>query len=788
MNLQIHVRRLLRSRAFVATAVLVLGLGLGANLILFNTAYALLWRPLRFHQPDRLVTIESRSAAGDLSHVVTGKDAWTVRGQTAEVAGVGLTGRRRLVSIIQGEDATDLASAQADAGYFRVLGLRPVCGRFFGDDDELGNATERPAVLAESAWRSHFGADPAVVGRSFVVQEGGARRQVRVVGIVPGMATLPFAADADLFFPIASASPAVRDNGGDAWYHAILRLRPGVSMSRASARMDAALKASSPDWGRFWMQPLRSSVSPTNRRTVALLFASSCLLLLLTCANLASLFAARSLAHGYETAVHLALGATRWRMFTANFREALLVCGTGTGLAFLVEDSTRPVIARLIPAVKNSGPELLSTGPVLLLFGLLAGLAVSCIVSVASGLRFRFESVATALAQGGRSTGTGRLRTALASVQLAIVLTLLTVSGMVGRSFLAALRTSPGLDPQGVVMFQVSLPGPQKSELAVIADLADRLRAISTATSVTFAAESPVGSPAFSTVTSARQGALLPADPMIEYRLIGPSYFEAIRAHLAAGRGFSPEEVMQYRPVAILNESAARLLFPADPPLGRVIHLGIGDRKSEVVGVVKEIRTEGLDLPGAPMVYLPYFPQFGLRFIVRTSTRPDAFLPLVRARLGAAGAGILVQRFQTLAGILDDTIRDRRNSGELVAAFAVLGLLISSVGLYGTLAAQVEQRRREFSLRMALGATARQAAQAIISEGMRIVLTGAVAGIGASIAAGRVMQKELYGVKPMDPASLAIALALLVTAAAAAGLVPVLKAGRTDLITTLNAQ
>ena len=206
------------------------------------------------------------------------------------------------------------------------------------------------------------------------------------------------------------------------------------------------------------------------------------------------------------------------------------------------------------------------------------------------------------------------------------------------------------------------------------------------------------------------------------------------------------------------------------------------------MGVVKDIRTEGLDRAPAPMVYLPYFPQFGLRFIMRTNRPADTLLPLLRARAREAGPGILLQRFQPLSGILDETVRGRMVSGVLVGGFALLGLLIGSVGLYGTLAAQVQQRQREIGVRIALGATVRQVASAVVGEGLRIVGLGAAAGIAASALAGRLIQRELYGVGPLDVTSFAIALALLLGVTLAACLLPAHKASRVDPVRALNAQ
>jgi ABC-type antimicrobial peptide transport system permease subunit len=229
-------------------------------------------------------------------------------------------------------------------------------------------------------------------------------------------------------------------------------------------------------------------------------------------------------------------------------------------------------------------------------------------------------------------------------------------------------------------------------------------------------------------------------------------------------------------------------LFPGEAAIGRTIHSGIGELRSTVVGVARDIRTEGLDQAAVPMVYLPYFPQFGLRFMVRSGIAPAALLPILRARLRAEAPGVLLQRFRPLDEILGDTVRERMISGILVGGFALLGLMIGSVGLYGTLAALVQQRRREIGVRIALGATVSRVTTGILGEGLRIVMFGALAGMAASVAAGRLIERELYGVGPLDLPSFALALAILSSAALAACLIPALQAARLDPVEALNVQ
>ncbi len=795
MSVHIHLRRLLRSHVFLVTAILVLGLGLGVNMILFNTVYALLWRPLNFSEPDRLVTLSGRSAAGELSTLTTGEHAWTLQQQGAVIQEMGVISRGRLVTIFIGDESVDMTSAAVNSGYFKALGLRPVAGRFFSEEEDRGENPEERGVLTEAIWRSHFGSDPSVVSRVFTIQYGAQRRPMRIVGIVPGAATLPFAPDAEILLPIPSASAPVRTNLGTAQYHAVVRLRPGLGLAQASAQIDAALENMESNsrfgvWGHHWVEPLRSALAPVNRETILLLYGSACLLLMLTCANLASLFVARAIARAHETSVRVALGATGRRVLRDNFQEALLVCAAGTGLAFTLESWVRPLIARFLPAVNGVGPELLATGPVLLAFGILICLGVSAVVSAATGLRLHESSLALALSRGGRSVSSqaGRLRAGLVAAQLAIVLTLLTLAGMMGRSFISAMRSPPGLDPKGVITFQASILGTQRPSLPAVVDLADRIAAVPGARSVAFAAELPVGSTAISAATAADRDNIVSSDPVIAYRLIDRSYFETLGAHFEAGRPFSDDEIQLGRPVVILNQAASQQLFHGEGPIGRNVQPAFLNQKSVVVGVVKDIRTEGLDQAPAPMIYMPFLPYGNLTFMVRIGGTPGAFLSLLKDRLRANDSGILLRRVRPLVDILDDTVQQRMLAGALLGGFAILGLIISSVGLYGTLAAHVQQRRHEIAVRIALGATGRAVVVNVLGEGMRIVSLGALAGITASAVAARLIQPQLYGVGTLDLTSFAAALMLLSSAALTACLIPAFKAARVDPILALNTE
>ncbi|MBZ5725027.1 MAG: ABC transporter permease [Acidobacteriia bacterium] len=792
----IAIRSLGRASGFSATAIAVLGLGLGVNMILFNAAYALLWRPLRFPAPDRLMTVMQRDAAGEANQVISGWQSAVLREQTTAAEEIGLAGTSPRVTVFQGNEPVDLEAAEVSSGYFRALGLRPLAGRFFAREEDLGEGAEQQALLTEAAWRKHFAGDYNVVGRRFAWQAGSERRQLRVVGIVPGAATLPFASGAELLLPIPWLAAEVSKDQNNLQYRAIVRLKAGVNAAQASAQLDAAVQAAEragpgAQSRRFWMEPLRAALAPVSRRTIFLLYGAACLLLVLTCANMASLFAARRMGRAHETAVRLALGATRLRLAGAQFQEAALVCMAGTALALLLNRAARPLVLGFLPELRTVGAELLVTGPVLVAFGIVTGLVAALVVALAPEYARGKSDLAATLAQGGRGgmAAAGRWRAALVGAQVALVLTLLTVGGLVGRSFLAAVRSDAGFDATGVVTFQAKLPVGRETILSSGAELAGLIAALPGTRRVAFAEELPVG-PASSSTTSTSAGGFVPTDPSIAFRLVSGSYFDTLGAHMKRGRSFTDDEVARYRTVVVLNEAAARLLFRGEDPIGRIVHTGFTGRRSTVVGVVQDMRTTALDQPGEPMIYMPCLPLHPdtLVFAVRIAGRPAAFLPVLKSRVLAWNSGVRLRNFQPLGELLDDSIRARLVAGALVGGFALLGLIISSVGLYGTLAGQVHQRRREIGVRMALGATVAGVVALVLVRGWRMVAGGALAGLAGSAVAARLVRQELYGVGPTDAASFALALGLLSLAALAACLLPALRAARVDPAEALKTE
>lgn len=668
-DVRLAARGLRRSPGFALAASVTLALGLGANTVLFNAVYALLWRPLPFPEPDRLVALTQKTDETGGPSQASGYDAAWIRAHVASIQEVGLAARRPPTGVLIGGATADLESAWVNSAYLRALALRPQAGRFFGDVEDQGAFTEPVALLAETAWRRYFGGDPSLVGKTITTLQGAKRRPVRIIGILPDRDTLPHVAGAEIVTAIPWLHPDLRSDRGNAQFRTVLRVKSGVSVALASSQVTAALAAGNADLpqrqrrARAWLVPLREALLSGSRTPIWMLYAAAGLLLVLTTANVASLFLARALARQHESAVRTALGASLRHVIRAQFAEALLVCLAGLGAALALNVVAQPLLPDVFPELDEVGTELLRPSGMLVAFGIVCTLAVAGALALMPVLLGRRTSVTAGLTSSGRSvSGRARGREILAAVQLALILVLLALGSLVGRSFMQALRSDPGFNPSGVITFRASLPAEEKARVAEAFEAARIVASLPGTRRVAFSFESPLGG-GFAAKHTAR-AQVDPADPMIPIRLGSSGYLETLGARLLRGRSLTEEEVRSERSVAVLNESAARALFGPQDPVGRVVRSGFGNSVLTIVGLVRDMRTSGLDRAADPAIYYPYLPYFGsgVVFSVRTTEPLDRFIPTVTRRLSSWNAAVVVRSGRSLETALRATIDHSRNT------------------------------------------------------------------------------------------------------------------------------
>ena len=502
---------------------------------------------------------------------------------------------------------------------------------------------------------------------------------------------------------------------------------------------------------------------------------------------MASLFLARALVRQHERAVRTALGASLRHVIRAQFAESLLVCLAGLAAAVALNFAALPILPQVLPELNEVGESLLRPSGMLVAFGIACTLAVAGALALMPILLRRQVSVTSGLTSAGRGISVrARGREILAAVQLALILVLLALGSLVGRSFMQALRSDPGFNPAGVITFRASLPADQKARVAEAFEAARIVASVPGTRRVAFSFESPLGGGFAAKHTS--RAHLDTTDPMIPMRLASSGYLETLGARLLRGRSLTEEEVRLERSVAVLNESAARALFGQEDPVGRVVRTGFGNSVLTIVGLVRDMRTAGLDRPADPAIYYPYLPYFGsgVVFVVRTTEPLDLFIPAVTRRLSAWNASVVVRSGRSLEAGLRATIRPRLRAGYLLGAFALLGLLIGTVGLYGTLSADVSRHSRDLGIRLALGASAASILHEVVGRGARLVAVGVVLGTAGSAGAATSIRGHLFGIAPWDGASFVTAVTLMVVAAMIAILLPALRAARIDPAVTLR--
>ena len=819
-----HALRLLgRDPAFTFTALATLALGIGLNTAIFSVAYGVLWRPLPYPNPDRLVMISSAQQTETgikafstwppvsydaLRPRVTTLDALAAYNST----NAQLTGR--------GEPLT-VPGLEVSPNFFATLGITPALGRAFltgvtaGDDD-------RSAIISDRLWRSSFEADPAIIGQLIVV-DGVPRIIVGVLPptfsfrpAVPRLGVLP---ETDVFLP--NRWPG--DTGSRAFLSLLGRMKAGVTPQRAEAELTAlagdgsvvpagalAMAGAFTASGRVLarVSGLQEYGSGSMRTLLLILLGAVSFVLVIACVNVANLQMARLSARRGELSVRMALGAGRGRIVRQLLTEAIVLSllggSLGVLLAFIAIQVTLPLVPQaILPRLGGIvidgrvmgfclGLSLIST----LLIGLLPALRVSG-AAFGEGLALH--------AGGARATGDRQgewLRTLLVAAQIALTLVLLIGAGLLIHSFVRLTSVSPGFEASGhdgvLQTVRVTLPEdlvdrPERMQ-AFARGVLERIEHLPGVTSASVINSAPFGMMFIQTdfdVEGQPRSKLFAGTPKIE-----PGYFKTMGIPLRAGRDFSAGDTTDTPKVAIVSERIVRECFPGGPTeaLGRRVRVDDRGEWLTVVGVVADVRQQGLDQDVKPMIYAPYQQErtspFLLRFvsfIARTST-PASVSEGIRAEIRRAAPDLPIETARTMDEALAASVAQPRFRTVLLGLFATAATLIATCGLYGLMAYSVTQRRREIGVRMALGATRRDVLRLVLTRALRVVIAGLAVGLAGAAGVTRVLQTFLFGVTPTDPVVFTMVTLLLLAVGLMAAWVPARRATRIDPWAALRAE
>src|SRR6059058_1694482 len=792
-DLRYAVRLLLKNPSITIVAIFALALGIGANTAIFSVINAVLLRPLPYPDAGKLIVLREyshtfeRGAVGYMNWLdwhasqKSFTDLTLVRREAANFSlGSGVGSPERLHGL------------RASSGFLSVMGLKPKIGRDLSAADDIAGAPN-VALISENLWRKHFAGSPSVLGRRALIN--GLEREI--IGVFPD--DLQFGRNPDVLLPLSEIAnePWMRNRDSHQGFWGIGRLKPGVTLSQAKSDLNATaidLEKKYPQTNtarRVNMRPLFETTVGDYRASLNLLLAAVVCVLLIACANVANLQLARALARYRELAMRAALGASRWVIARQLLIESTLlaVIGAIAGV-FLTLWSMDAILALTPPRLPRFHEAKIDMH--VLAFTTFAALLAGVLVGVWPAWRIsNAKSISLALHEaGGRSASDGpgrqRMRSGLVITQVALAIVLLAGAGLTLKSFWHAENAPLGFDPHGVVNFEIALPDakyktPEQKD-AFWTQLLQRMQSIPGVQATAVSANSPFDDTEEDSYFHVTGTPPVPADqrPTAETSVVSPDYFRVMRMPILRGRGFGPEDLPAEKGHSrsiIIDESFAQKYFAGKDPIGQ--HIDDNDTLDEhappmtIVGVVPRTRNEApgeLNVESLHLVqeYLlaSQDPQPESQLHVRTSLRDIApMVAAVKREVESLDPDQPIGRITTMNEAIASSLATRRLTMVLLAAFAVLALVLASVGLYGVMALTVAQRTRELGIRMALGAERTNIFKLVLSQGMTLIAIGIGIGLIGAIAAGRALMSLLYNVGTIDPGAVITAVTSLVLVA-----------------------
>jgi predicted permease len=820
-DIRYALRTLRNSPAFTGIAILTLALGIGANTAIFSLIDTVVLRMLPVQNPQELVQLShldpTRGGQGDLYFTNT---IWEQVRDHQDVFSSTLAWSTDRFDLAQGGAVQNANGVLVSGDFFNALGVRPVAGRLLTvADDQRGCPSL--AVISYGFWQDHFAGAPNAIGSTLSL----SHHPFQIVGVSsPGFYGLDVGRKFDIAIPICSA-PVFdgKDSRLDIrswWWLAIMgRLKPGVSPQQLKARLDVfsstVFAAAVPnDWDpddqkkfRTWSllsAPAATGPSELRRQfdqPLNILMAVVGLVLLIACANIASLMFARAVARSKEIAVRKALGASRLRLIRQLLTECLLLSSAGALLGFLFARWGTALLVRYLSTTGNNVFLDLSIDARILAFTVAVAMFTGILFGVLPAFRSSSVSLTSAM-KGSQAQQTDRgLRFRpgkwIVATQLALSLLLLIVAGLFLHSMLKLATLDLGFDRSNVLLVNSDLKSagiPTEQCLAIHDEIESRLRSLPGVISVGRSVRTPVSNFEWDQhilVDSPNAPKGDDADAYLNF--VSPGYFPTLRTPLLEGRNFAATDTKTSAPVAIVNETFARKFFPGTSPIGKYVRRDWGLRKTtppiQIVGVVKDAKYESLREKPFSQAFFPADQILDneeyASFEIRTAERPSALISLVQDSVAQVNKSIPLD-FSSLSQQVDDSVVQERLLATLSAFFGALALLLAMIGLYGALSYLVTQRRMEFGIRLALGAPPVSILRLVLRDVAIVLVAGSLAGIAISLAAIRLLQKLLFGLTPHDPAALLAAVAILAAVALVASYLPARRAMRLDALQSLR--
>jgi predicted permease len=808
-DIRFAFRMLRKSPGFTAVVILTLALGIGANTAMFSVVQGVVLAPLHYLEPDRLVMVlESNLRFPQDAISYPNFLDWQQSARSFQQMAV--------VRLYQGFDLTGpgtpehLAGDEISSGFLGTLGVEPSLGRDFSpQEDQRGGAPV--VIISNRLWKNRFGASPQTLGQSVTL--GGA--DYAIVGILP--AEFRFIGDADIYLPLGQHNPLLLEaRGSHDDMVSIARLKPGVSIPLAQAEMSAIqehLDQLYPDTDRGLgvdVEPLKQMIVGDVRGTLMLLLGAVGLVLLITCANVANLWMARSAARSEEFAIRASLGASRTRVVRQLLTESVLLSLAGGALGVLVAVwGVRPLIAVMAGNLPRS--ENIGVNSSVLSFTFGVSIAVGILFGLAPALKSSKADLQSSLKEGGRSSTSAhhRAQSSLLIVQMALTLVLLVGAGLLLRTIRHLWETNPGFDTQHLITFKVGLsPSAAKSGASIrvsFQQLLERVRAIPGVQAADFTMLMPLSKDndeAPFWIDSQKPEAVQNAPRTIVFGT-GPDYLHTMEIPLLRGRFFIPEDTTKSPCVTVIDSVFAWQYFPGKNPLGQTITFGYSTPVGPcpIVGVVGHVSHWGLGETGAYTRAQSYFSLYqdpdkwvplnypDWKIVVRTPLDVTTIIPTIKGAVYGGSSDETVYDVHTMQQIVSESMSSQRFPMILLGTFAGLALLLASVGIYGVVSYSVSQRIHEIGIRMALGAEKQNIFRMVVGQGLRMSLVGLAIGVVAALILTRLLSsfsQLLYGVSTNDPATFVLVSLVLTGVAILACYIPARRATKVDPMVALR--
>jgi putative ABC transport system permease protein len=783
------VRNMTRNPGLSTAVVLTLSLGIGLNAAMFGIIDAVLLRPLPYREPGRLVTILARIPSlrleGAFVEYNTFAEFWRAQSRSFEAMWASTPAQ---VNLTSGGEPERLLMNRVNAGFLSMIGTRTALGREFLPDEDLPGAP-RVAILSDALWKRRFSSDSSVIGRSVVLDNN----TYTIVGVLPPDFDF-YPREVDIYAPIA-ASTARTPTEPTVGVHA--RLKPGVTIASAQAEIDWLCRRFAQqypypkDWGaRVW--PLHEFRVRGVRQSFLVLAAAVAIVLLIACANVANLLLARASARRREMAVRSALGARRSRIVRQLLTENAMfgVLGGAFGLLFAwAAIRSLPATLVQLPATRPIGIDLR-----VLCFTFAAASITTLLFGLAPALATVEGGLAESLKDGGRSGESlrrSRFREVLIVVEVALALMLVIGATLTVRSLQHIAAVDPGFNPGGVLTASISLPAvsydKEQSRVAFFKALLQRLEAAPGVKSASMVSDLPFSYSKSGADVSVEGEPLPSGTQVIAFgRSIDPKYFATLQVRLLKGRRFSAQDTAG-APIAIVNETMARRYWPHRDPIGKRFRLGRGAWIG-VVGVTADMRQNSLSEEPDAEYYMPHAqsPSPSMGLVLRADSDPLRLAPALRAAVRELDTSLPVSDIAVLSDSVDASTSTQRLSTTLFGLFALLALLLATVGIYGVISYSTSRRTREIGLRLALGAERRRISAMVVGRAAFLGGVGVAAGLAGGLLLSRLLGSMLYGVSATDPTAFVGAAVFLLALAVLAGYIPARRAARVDPVILLR--